>query len=50
MPVSAKEPPGNKYSMSPCSSRVNRVVPVPVEAVLTLFMASSPPHSGGAMS
>jgi hypothetical protein len=28
-----KEPSGNKYSMSPCSSRVNRVIPVTVEAM-----------------
>src|SRR5439155_6424994 len=28
-----KEPSGNKYSMSACSSRMNRVIPVTVEAM-----------------
>ena len=30
---SAKELSGNKYSMSPCNSRVNGVIPIAVEAM-----------------
>ena len=31
--MTTKGPSGNKYSMLPCSSRANRVIPVTVEAM-----------------